>query len=72
LRENLPVSGLHQAFTQVLQTEIERPLTIQFIAANTQTGSLARQFIGGGLALLALWAVVRILLARPSRAPQTA
>ena len=72
LRVNLPVSGLHQAFTQVLQTEVEKPLTIQFTAANTQTGSLARQFLGSGLALLALWAIVKTLLARPSRAPQRA
>ncbi len=64
LRVNLPISGLHQAFTQVLQTEIEKPLTIKFTATNTQTGSLARQFLGAGLALFVLWAVVKALLLR--------
>jgi type II secretory pathway pseudopilin PulG len=72
LRVNLPLSGLHQAFTQVLQTESGKPLTIQFTAANIQSGSLLRQFLGGGLALLVLWAIVKALLGRPSRAPQTA
>jgi hypothetical protein len=72
LRVNLPISGLHQAFTQVLQTETEKPLTIQFSAANTQTGSRFRQLLGGALALLALWAIVKAFLDRPSRSPQTA
>jgi hypothetical protein len=72
LRVNLPISGLHEAFTQVLQTESEKPLTIQFFAANTQTGSRFRQFIGGVLALLLLWSIVMVLLARPARAPQPA
>jgi hypothetical protein len=72
LRVNLPISGLHQAFTQALQTEIEKPLTIQFTTANTQTRHLVRQFIGGRLALPALWAVAKTLPARPWHAPQTA
>ena len=67
LRVNLPINGLHQAFTQVLQTEIGKPLTIQFTAANIQSGSLLRQFLGGALALLALWAIVATLLARPNK-----
>jgi type II secretory pathway pseudopilin PulG len=68
LRVNLPISGLHQAFTQVLQTEIGKPLTIQFSAANNQSGSLVRQFLGGTLALLVLWIIVKTILARPARA----
>jgi len=70
LRVNLPVSGLHQSFTQVLQTEIEKPLTIQFTAANIQTGSLTRQILGGALAFLALWAIVSTLLTRGLREAQ--
>jgi len=71
LHVNLPVSGLHQGFTQVLQTGIEKPLTIQFTAANNQAGSRGRQFLGGVLALLALWAVVKTFLIRSSRKPQS-
>jgi hypothetical protein len=71
LRVNLPTRGLHQAFTQVLQTEIAKPLTIQFTAANTQSGGLFRRFLGGALAFLVLWGVVKTLLTRPERAAQT-
>jgi hypothetical protein len=71
LHVNLPVSGLHQGFTQVLQTGIEKPLTIQFTAANNQADSRGRQFLGGVLALLALWAVVKTFLIRSSRKPQS-
>ena len=40
LRVNLPTRGLHHAFTQILQTEVNKPLSIQFTAANTQSGGL--------------------------------
>ena len=36
LRVNLPVRGVHYAFTQVLQTEPGKPMTIQMQAANTK------------------------------------
>ncbi len=41
LRVNLPVRGQHFAFTQVLQTESGRPMTIQFFAASTKAVELA-------------------------------
>jgi type II secretory pathway pseudopilin PulG len=72
LRVNLPTRGLRQSFTQVLQTEVEKPLTIRFTAANTRTGGLFRQAFGCVLALAALWAVVKALLPRPPRAPRPA
>ena len=57
LRVNLPTRGLRQSFTQVLQTEVEKPLTIRFTAANTRTGGFFRQVFGCVVALAALWAV---------------
>ncbi|MGD1086232.1 MAG: hypothetical protein ABSA47_15970, partial [Verrucomicrobiota bacterium] len=70
LHVNLPTRGLHQTFTQVLQTEVGRPLSIQFTAANTQGGGLLRRVAGWGLALLVLWAVVSALLRGAERAPE--
>ena len=35
---NLPLHGLRYAFAQVLQTEVNKPMTIQLQAANTKTG----------------------------------
>ena len=62
LRVNLPTRGLHHAFTQILQTEVDKPLSIQFTAANTRTGGLFRRAFGCVLALLLLWAIVKFLL----------
>jgi hypothetical protein len=70
LRVNLPTRGLHHAFTQILQTEVDKPLSIEFTAANTQTGGLFRRAFGWGLALLVLWAVVKYFLTRQPREMQ--
>ena len=71
LHVNLPTRGLHHAFTQVLQTEVNKALSIQFTAANTQSGGLIRQALGWGLALLVLWAIVKFLLSlQPGEAQQ--
>ena len=67
LRVNLPTRGLHHAFTQILQTEVDKPLSIEFTAANTQTGGLLRRAFGWGLAFLVLWAIVKFLLTRQPR-----
>jgi hypothetical protein len=70
LHVNLPIRGLHEAFTQVLQTQVGKPLTIQFTAANTRNGGLGRQVAGWVLALLGLWALVSALLRCAPRAPE--
>ena len=62
--------GLHHAFTQVLQTEVNKALTIQFSAANTQTGGLFRHTLAWGLALVVLWVIVKLLLSRQPREAQ--
>ena len=66
LHVNLPARGLRYAFTQVLQTEVNKPMTIQIEAANTKTGHwLSRT----GLALagfLFLWMGVAFATARRS------
>ncbi|MSR65231.1 MAG: hypothetical protein EXS18_05555 [Verrucomicrobiae bacterium] len=37
LRVNLPTHGVRHSFNQVLQTEIGKPMTVQFAAANTRS-----------------------------------
>ncbi len=60
LRVNLPVRGACFAFTQVLQTESAKPMTIQLLAASTKTVSWPQR---GALALGAfviLWGMVAV------------
>jgi hypothetical protein len=61
LRVNLPVRGQHFAFTQLLQTEGGRPMTVQLFAASTKAVSWPMRgltMVGG---FLVLWALVAIL-----------
>ena len=61
LRVNLPVRGLHFAFTQVLQTESGRPMTIQLFTASTKAVSWPMRGLTATGAFLMLWALVAIL-----------
>jgi hypothetical protein len=64
LHVNLPLRGLRYAFTQVLQTEENKPMTIELSAANTKTGNWLKR-VGMGLAgFLALWGMVAVVAAR--------
>jgi hypothetical protein len=64
LHVNLPLRGLRYAFTQVLQTEENKPMTIQLSAANTKTGNWLKR-VGMGLAgFLVLWGMVAVVAAR--------
>ncbi|MBI3418071.1 MAG: hypothetical protein HY043_22505 [Verrucomicrobia bacterium] len=50
LRVNLPTRGLRHSFVQVLQTEVDKPLTIRFSAANEREAGwlkLAMLWLGG-------------------------
>jgi hypothetical protein len=61
LRVNLPVRGQHFTFTQVLQTEGGRPMTIQLFAASTKAVSWPLRGLTAAGAFLVLWALVAIL-----------
>jgi hypothetical protein len=55
---NLPTRGLRHVFSQVLQTEINKPMTIRLLAANDKIISWPRR-IGAGLAsFVLLWVAV--------------
>ena len=61
LRVNLLVRGLHFVFTQVLQTESGRPMTIQLYAASTKAVSWPMRGLTVTGAFLFLWGLVAIL-----------
>jgi len=58
LHVNLPVRGAHYAFTQVLQTETGKAMTIQMRAANTKAVSWPMRGLGAAGAFLLLWGFV--------------
>jgi hypothetical protein len=61
LRVNLPVRGAHFAFTQVLQTEPGKAMTIQMSAANTKAVSWPKRGLTAIGAFLILWGFVAII-----------
>jgi len=62
LRLNLPKRGVYLTFTQVLQTEPGKPMTVDFRASNDRAASLPVQIAVGVVGLAALWLVVKLVL----------
>ena len=58
LRVNLPTRGQKHTFTQVLQTEINKPMTIEFEARNLKKEGSFKWFALAGFGFLILWLVV--------------
>ena len=58
LHVNLPTRGVRYSFSQVLQTELRRPMTIHLLAENTKLPSWTLRFGLAALGFLTLWAVV--------------
>jgi len=61
LHVNLPVRGVHYAFTQVLQTEPDEPMTIQMQAASTKAVSWPGRVLTLAAAFLVLWGLVAMV-----------
>ncbi len=61
LHVNLPVRGVHYAFTQVLQTEPDEPMTIQMQAASTRAVGWPGRLLTLTAAFLALWGLVAMV-----------
>ena len=70
LRANLPTRGQRHSFSQVLQTEVGKEMTIQFTAANTKHIGWFKQTIYVVGAFLALWVLVSAVANRNSRRAQ--
>jgi hypothetical protein len=61
LHVNLPIRGVGYAFTQVLQTEPGKPMTIQMQAANTKASDWPKRMLVAVGAFLILWVLVAIV-----------
>ena len=61
LHVNLPIRGAYYAFTQVLQTEPGKPMTIQMQAANTRAVNWPERIVTLAAAFLALWGLVAVV-----------
>jgi len=64
LRVNLPTRGQRHSFSQVLQTEVNKAMTIHFQANNTKEVGWAKTALYGLSAFLLLWIVVACLGSR--------
>ena len=63
LRVNLPTRGVHYSFSQVLQTEPRKPMTVRLLAENTKVPSWTSRILliaGGFLALWLLMALINL------------
>lgn len=58
LRVNLPIRGVRHTFSQVLQTEIDKAMTIEFAVAPTRNPHWWTNVLPAVLGFLALWTMV--------------
>ncbi|MEN9574713.1 MAG: hypothetical protein RL514_2568 [Verrucomicrobiota bacterium] len=64
LRVNLPLRGQRHAFTQVLQTEVNKPMTVEFTARNQKASGWLKPIALTIAAFLALWVAVAVFAQR--------
>jgi hypothetical protein len=64
LRVSLPTRGLRHSFAQVLQTELNKPLTITMTAANDRQTGWFKQIAMWSSGFLALWIIAAVAVAR--------
>jgi hypothetical protein len=64
LRVNLPLRGQRHVFTQVLQTEVNKPMTVEFAARNLKAGGWLKPIALTAVAFLALWIAVAVFAER--------
>jgi type II secretory pathway pseudopilin PulG len=64
LHVNLPARGVRYSFTQVLQTEVNKPMTIGLFAENTKTPNWLGRLGLAGTAFVVLWVLMGIAARR--------
>ncbi len=67
LRVNLPTRGLRHSFTQVLQTGVDKPMTIKFTAMNTTRPGWFKTLLFAVGGFLLLWIIAASLPERRQR-----
>jgi len=71
IRVNLPTRGLRHSFTQVLQTDTGKAMTIQLFAGNARDIGWTKRLLGPITGFLVLWAMVAFATNRPPLRKQT-
>jgi len=64
IRVALPTRGLRHSFTQVLQTEIGKPMTVHLLASNTHAINWLNRIVGPLAGFLVLWGIVTLITNR--------
>ena len=64
LRVNLPTRGQRLSFTQILQTEINKPMTIRLVATNAEGIGWFRGLGYTAAGFVLLWILVSVILSR--------
>ncbi|PYJ58116.1 MAG: hypothetical protein DME24_17465 [Verrucomicrobia bacterium] len=62
LRVNLPTRGLRHSFSQVLQTEVGKPMLVSFVASSAKAASWPTRIGLFALSFAGLWAIVSWVL----------
>ncbi|HWQ90245.1 MAG TPA: hypothetical protein VN673_01145, partial [Clostridia bacterium] len=70
LRVNLPTRGVHYTFSQVLQTEVRKPMTIRLVAESTKAPSWTSRILLSVAGFVTLWGMVALANHRRLRATQ--
>jgi hypothetical protein len=68
LHVNLPTRGIRYSFSQVLQTELRKSMTIRLVAQNTKVPSWTTRFFLAVIGFAVLWAIVAALSRRRTMA----
>jgi hypothetical protein len=58
LHVNLPTRGVRYSFSQVLQTELRKPMTIRLQAENTKVPSWGTRLLLAVVGFAVLWVIV--------------
>jgi hypothetical protein len=72
LRVNLPARGLRHSFSQILQTEVGKPMLVSFVASNAKAANWPLRIGLIALAFGGLWALVNSMLGQRKIVPATA
>jgi hypothetical protein len=68
----LPTRGERHSFFQVLQTEVNKPMTISFAAANNKASSVLKTLLTFAGGFLLLWIFVSVAANRAARPTRSA
>jgi len=72
LRVNLPARGQRHSFSQILQTEVGKPMLVSFVASNAKAANWPVRIGLIVIAFVGLWALVNLMLGQRKMVAATA